>query len=93
MIGGAGGVGSILIQIAKALTGLTVVATASREQTVDWCKKMGADHIVSHRNTAHVGARFALHLAIYLNVVLRTKNSHFETKNSHFETKTIFTVV
>jgi len=49
IVGGAGGVGSILIQIAKALTGLTVVATASRDDTRDWCTKMGADHIISHR--------------------------------------------
>jgi len=49
VIGGAGGVGSIMIQIAKAFTKLTVVATASREETVSWCKKMGADHTINHR--------------------------------------------
>ena len=49
IIGGAGGVGSVLIQIAKALTELTVVATASRDETRDWCLKMGADHIIDHR--------------------------------------------
>lgn len=50
VIGGAGGVGSIMIQLAKKLTGLTVVASASRDDTVDWVKKMGADHVVNHRN-------------------------------------------
>ena len=49
VIGGAGGVGSILIQLAKKLTGLTVVATASRSETRAWVEKMGADHIVNHR--------------------------------------------
>ena len=49
VIGGAGGVGSILVQIAKALTGLTVVATASRDETRDWCLAMGADHVIDHR--------------------------------------------
>jgi len=49
VIGGAGGVGSILIQLAKALTGLTVIATASRPETQDWVRKMGADHVVNHR--------------------------------------------
>lgn len=49
VIGGAGGVGSILIQLAKALTGLTVVATASRPETQEWVRKMGADHVVDHR--------------------------------------------
>ncbi|MEP1206139.1 MAG: zinc-binding alcohol dehydrogenase family protein [Rhizobiaceae bacterium] len=50
VIGGAGGVGSILIQLAKKLTNLTVVATASRPDTEAWVKKMGADHVVNHRN-------------------------------------------
>ena len=51
IIGGAGGVGSILIQLAKKLTGLTVIATASRPETVEWVKKMGADHVISHRGS------------------------------------------
>lgn len=50
VIGGAGGVGSILIQLAKTLTGLNVIATASRDDTRAWVKKMGADHIVNHRH-------------------------------------------
>lgn len=49
VIGGAGGVGSIMIQLAKKLTGLTVVASASRDDTIAWVKKMGADHTVNHR--------------------------------------------
>ena len=49
VIGGAGGVGSVLIQIAKVLTRLTVVATASRDETRDWCLRMGADHVIDHR--------------------------------------------
>ena len=49
IVGGAGGVGSILIQLAKQLTGLTVVATASRPETIAWVKKMGADHVINHR--------------------------------------------
>ena len=50
VIGGAGGVGSILTQLAKKLTNLTVIATASRDDTRAWVEKMGADHIVNHRN-------------------------------------------
>ena len=49
VIGGAGGVGSILIQLAKTLTNLTVIATASRPETEDWVRQMGADHVVNHR--------------------------------------------
>lgn len=48
VIGGAGGVGSMVIQIARALTGLTVVATASRPETVEWCTALGAHHVVDH---------------------------------------------
>ena len=51
ILGGAGGVGSILIQLAKQLTGLTVIATASRPETIDWVKKMGADHVINHRES------------------------------------------
>ncbi len=47
IIGGAGGVGSIAIQLAK-LAGLTVIATASRPESGDWCRKLGADHIINH---------------------------------------------
>lgn len=50
IIGGAGGVGSIAIQIAKKLLGLTVITTASRPETVEWCQKMGADVVISHAN-------------------------------------------
>jgi zinc-binding alcohol dehydrogenase family protein len=48
IIGGAGGVGSMLIQIARRLTGLTVIATASRPQSQAWCRKLGAHHVVDH---------------------------------------------
>jgi NADPH:quinone reductase len=48
IIGGAGGVGSIAIQLARTLTKLTVIATASRPQTQDWCKALGAHHVVDH---------------------------------------------
>jgi len=48
VIGAAGGVGSILIQIAKAITGATIIATASRESSSAWVKKLGADHVVDH---------------------------------------------
>ncbi|HZD21147.1 MAG TPA: zinc-binding alcohol dehydrogenase family protein [Burkholderiales bacterium] len=48
IINGAGGVGSIGIQLAK-LGGLKVIATASRPETVAWVKELGADHVVDHR--------------------------------------------
>lgn len=48
VIGAAGGVGSMLIQLAKQLTGLTVIATASRPESREWVRRMGADFIVDH---------------------------------------------
>lgn len=48
IIGGAGGVGSIAIQIARQLTDLTVIATASRPETKDFVKSLGAHHVVDH---------------------------------------------
>ncbi len=48
IVGGAGGVGSILIQLARRLTGLTIIATASREETQDWCRDLGAHAVIDH---------------------------------------------
>jgi NADPH:quinone reductase len=58
IIGGAGGVGSIAIQLAKNLVndlssstsspGINVIATASRSESREWCKKMGADYVIDH---------------------------------------------
>src|ERR1700761_6220373 len=48
IVGGAGGVGSILIQLARRLTGLTVVATASRPESQKWCLDLGAHAVVDH---------------------------------------------
>jgi len=50
IIGGAGGVGSIAIQLAKRISGLKVITTASRNETKEWCKAMGADLVVNHTN-------------------------------------------
>ncbi len=48
IIGAAGGVGSILTQLARQLTGLTVIGTASRPETADWVKQLGAHHVIDH---------------------------------------------
>jgi NADPH2:quinone reductase len=50
IVGGAGGVGSIAIQLAATLTGLTVVATASRPETIDWCRSLGAHRVINHHH-------------------------------------------
>jgi NADPH2:quinone reductase len=48
VIAGAGGVGSIAIQLARH-AGFTVIATASRTETIDWCESLGAHHVIDHR--------------------------------------------
>ena len=49
IIGGAGGVGSQAIQLLKLKTSMTVIATASRPESQQWVKSLGADHVVSHQ--------------------------------------------
>ncbi|MDB2373728.1 zinc-binding alcohol dehydrogenase family protein [Psychrosphaera haliotis] len=48
IVGASGGVGSILVQLAKKLTGATVIGTASRESSASWVKSLGADHVIDH---------------------------------------------
>ncbi len=50
IINGAGGVGSIAIQLARKLAKLNVIATASRPETIAWCQKLGANAIANHRH-------------------------------------------
>lgn len=57
IVGGAGGVGSMAIQLARRLTGLMVVATASRPETVEWCSALGAHHVINHHKD--LAAQFA----------------------------------
>lgn len=67
--GAAGGVGSIMIQLIKALSPeVTVIATASRKESQDWCKKMGADHVIDHhagiqKELDKLGIREVSHIA------------------------------
>ncbi|WP_226644383.1 zinc-binding alcohol dehydrogenase family protein [Microbulbifer variabilis] len=49
VIGAAGGVGSILIQLARRLTNLTVIGSASRTETNQWLKNLGVHHVINHR--------------------------------------------
>ncbi|MEM6640808.1 MAG: zinc-binding alcohol dehydrogenase family protein [Pseudomonadota bacterium] len=71
IIGGAGGVGSIGIQLAK-LAGLEVIATASRPETRDWVKELGAKHVINHHEPLRpqieaLGYKFIDHIAIFNN--------------------------
>ncbi len=77
VIGGAGGVGSILIQLAKQLTKLTVITTASRPDTIEWVKKMGADHVINHREPLAPQVK-ALGLVPHYVASLTATDQHFE---------------
>ena len=76
IIGGAGGVGSILIQLARQLTGLTTIATASRPETIAWVKKMGADHVINHRESL-VAQLESLHIQPRYVAALTGTETHF----------------
>jgi zinc-binding alcohol dehydrogenase family protein len=71
IIGGAGGVGSIAIQLAK-LAGLEVIATASRPESQQWVRELGADHVIDHRQPLRpqvdkLGYRWLDYIAIFNN--------------------------
>ncbi|MDB5379559.1 MAG: bifunctional protein zinc-containing alcohol dehydrogenase [Rubritepida sp.] len=57
IIGGAGGVGSMAIQLARRLTRLTVVTTASRPETRAWCEELGAHHVLDHSGDLRAQAK------------------------------------
>lgn len=76
VIGGAGGVGSILIQLARKLTDLTIIATASRDDTRAWVTKMGAHHIIDHHADMSAALK-ELGLAPHYVVGLTHTDRHF----------------
>lgn len=57
VVGAAGGVGSILVQLARQLTRLTVIGTASRPDTQDWVHALGAHHVIDHSQPLGEGLR------------------------------------
>ncbi|WP_350431205.1 zinc-binding alcohol dehydrogenase family protein [Shewanella sp. H8] len=79
VVGAAGGVGSIFVQLAKAITGATIIATASRESSSAWVKKLGADYVVDH--TKPLAAQIeALNISPVTHVAsLNSTDSYFES--------------
>ena len=68
VVGAAGGVGSILVQLARQLTQLTVIGTASRPDTQDWVLDLGAHHVIDHsqpltEGLARIGINAVTHVA------------------------------
>lgn len=57
VVGAGGGVGSILVQLARRLTGLVVIGTASRPETAQWVREIGAHHVIDHARPLAEGMR------------------------------------
>lgn len=81
IVGAAGGVGSILTQLASTITGATVIATASRESSRNWVTKLGADYVVDH--TQALGPQIEA-----LNVGAVTHIASLNSTDSYFESYT-----
>ena len=68
IVGAAGGVGSILTQLARKLTRITVIGTASRPESQKWVSELGAHHVIDHRKPiteelARIGVKHVTHVA------------------------------
>lgn len=78
IIGAAGGVGSIMIQLARQLTGIKVIATASRPETQAWVRELGAHEVIDHskpmrEELQRIGLNQVSHI-----VSLNQTDQHFE---------------
>lgn len=77
VIGGAGGVGSMAIQIASKVLGLKVVATASRSDSVQWCKDLGAVAVIDHFGDLVAQAQAIHQPAFDAVLILNDMDRHF----------------
>jgi zinc-binding alcohol dehydrogenase family protein len=78
IVGGAGGVGSVAIQLARQLTRLNIIATASRPETVQWCQRMGAHHVVDHRQPLAKQVKGILPGGVNYVLALTKTEDHFD---------------
>jgi zinc-binding alcohol dehydrogenase family protein len=77
VIGGAGGVGSIMIQLARRLTALDVIATASRPETRAWCLRLGAHHVIDHSKPLAGQLKAVGHHTVALIASLTSTDQHY----------------
>ncbi|KAF0813768.1 Zinc-type alcohol dehydrogenase-like protein [Andreprevotia sp. IGB-42] len=77
IVGGAGGVGSVAIQLAKVLAGLTVIATAARPESQAWVQKLGADATVDHRADLVAQVRALGHQYVDYVLCFNNTDQHF----------------
>ncbi|KWK49958.1 NADPH:quinone reductase [Burkholderia stagnalis] len=77
IVGGAGGVGSIAIQLAKTLGKLHVIATASRPASAQWVRTLGADQVVDHFGDLPAQLRDAGHAQVDYVLIFNDTDRHF----------------
>ena len=77
IVGGAGGVGSILIQLARQLTELKVIATASRPETQAWCLELGAHAVIDHAQPLAQALKDGRHEPVDYVAVLTQTDKHY----------------
>ncbi|RQR55660.1 zinc-binding alcohol dehydrogenase family protein [Burkholderia sp. Bp9125] len=77
IVGGAGGVGSIAIQLAKTLGKLHVIATASRPESAQWVRTLGADQVVDHFGDLPAQLRDAGHAQVDYVLIFNDTDRHF----------------
>jgi NADPH2:quinone reductase len=78
ILGAAGGVGSITIQLARQLTRLTTIATASRPETQDWCQRMGAQYVIDHGKPLSGQVKAIVPGGVNYVVALTRTEDHFD---------------
>ena len=77
IVGGAGGVGSILIQLARQLTQLKVIATASRPETQAWCRELGAHAVIDHSQPLAQALKSGGHEQVDFVAALTQSGQHY----------------
>jgi len=77
VVGAAGGVGSILVQLARRLTSLRVIGTASRPDTAEWVRELGAQDVIDHRQPLSLELKRIGVSSVKYAVSLNQTKSHF----------------
>ena len=78
IVGAAGGVGSIMLQLARQLTNVTLIATASRPETQAWVREMGAHHVIDHSKPLHEELQRAGFASVSHVASLTQTDRHFD---------------
>jgi zinc-binding alcohol dehydrogenase family protein len=78
IIGAAGGVGSIMVQLLRELTGVVMIGTASRKASVNWLKDLGAHHVINHREPLSEGLKSIDIPEVNYVIGLNSTDAHYD---------------